>query len=71
MEKLIPHNCGQSVFFEVRGETFELKKKRAGVYYLAKISDNSRARWGNKADIRKDLNHVLETGSLPVSTFQG
>jgi hypothetical protein len=69
MEILIPHNSGQSVFFEVRGETFELKKKRAGVYYLAKTTDNSRARWGNKTDIRKDINHVLETGSLPLSTF--
>ena len=69
MEIVIPHKCGQSVFFEVRSETFELKKKRAGVYFLAKTTDNSRARWGNKTDIRKDLNHVLETGSLPLFTF--
>jgi len=69
MDILIPHNSGQSVFFQVGSETFELKKKRAGVYYLAKMADNSRSRWGNKTDIRKDLNHVLETGSLPLPMF--
>lgn len=69
MEIVIPNKSGQSVFFQSQGKTFELKKKRAGVYYLAKTTDNSRARWGNKAEIRKDINHVLETGSLPLSTF--
>jgi len=69
MKILIPNSSGQSVFFQSQGKTFELKKKRAGVYYLAKTTDNSRARWGNKAEIRKDINHVLETGSLPLSTF--
>ena len=45
----------------------ELKKHRNGVYSL-KLGE--RVRWGNRREIRKDLQHFHDFGTLPKSKGQ-
>jgi hypothetical protein len=50
------------------GATGHVKKKDAGTFVLAADANTERARWGTAREIRQDIGHFLEYGTLPPAS---
>jgi len=61
----LPTSIKTPVMFESRGETFIAKKLRPGVYFLGLSRPYHRARFGTADEIREDIAHAVECGTLP------
>jgi hypothetical protein len=61
---VLPVKVGQQKTFTARGKKAVVKKKKAGSYVLSVEGVTQRKRWGNAAEIKKDISHFLAYGTL-------
>jgi hypothetical protein len=67
----IPSKSGHVETYTVNDTTFRIKKVRHGVYSLHASNVHNRCRFGNLEEIRTDINHTLEFGTLPPPSSYG
>ena len=63
-------SVGQVSRFDAHGKTFDVKKLAAETYSMGCIGIQRR-RFGTLCDIRQDVVHALETGTLPERKGSG
>jgi hypothetical protein len=66
----IPTRENEEVSFAAHGRTFVVKKLYGAVWFL-KATDQTRGRFGDKQQIREDIEHATEFGVLPSATGAG
>lgn len=63
----LPARVREKLTFTAHGERFQVKQVSRGEFFLARdVESPSRSRWGTRAQICADIDHVMENGALPV-----
>ncbi len=60
-------NKGEALTIQAYGKTLTIKRNASGVDWHAFASDSRHTRFGNASEIRSDMAHFIETGTLPRS----
>ncbi|MCK9355633.1 MAG: hypothetical protein M0R22_00570 [Dehalococcoidia bacterium] len=66
MKRQLPKHNGETLTIVAHWKTLVVKKIKAGEY-VACIKSSRHVRWGNSEQIREDIAHFEEHGTLPFS----
>lgn len=63
----LPRRWGDEITFIAHGHTFRVKKIVGNEFMMTCPLVSPRARFGNRKQIREDINHAFDSGTLPRS----